>query len=104
MIELRLLVLCLAYMSHTVRALSGEQIAEDMRASLSAGSGVYLSSDHKYSEETTPRWDVYDAPLYTVAVKPVLTRDIQIIVSSNLFLQHEFYPVRIKYSRRRHSG
>lgn len=76
------LVVVLLYLSRAVLALTGQQIAQDLRASLSAGSAVYLPSDPGYATDTTPRWDVYAPPTYVVAVKPGLVEDVQKVVST----------------------
>jgi hypothetical protein len=78
------LVVGLVYLSCAVLALTGQQIAQDLQASLSTGSGIYLSSNPEYNIKITPRWDVYDPPTYVVAVKPALVGDVQKVVSTCL--------------------
>ncbi|TVY40550.1 FAD-linked oxidoreductase [Lachnellula occidentalis] len=63
-----------------VWALTGPQIAQDLKKSLSAGSEVFLPSDPAYANQTTARWEITAAPTYVVAVKPDSIVDVQKIV------------------------
>ncbi|TVY87011.1 FAD-linked oxidoreductase, partial [Lachnellula willkommii] len=64
-----------------VWALTGSQIAQDLKASLSAGSHVFLPSDPAYANETTARWEITAPPTYVVAVKPDSIVDVQKVVN-----------------------
>ncbi|TGO20463.1 hypothetical protein BPAE_0294g00090 [Botrytis paeoniae] len=65
-------------------AMTALQVAEGLQASLSSGSSIFLSSNVQYSEQITPRWDVYEPPTYQVAVKPALIEDVKAIVSIHI--------------------
>ena len=66
---------------YSVQALTGQDIADHFTSVLSVGSGVYLPAVNNLTEEITPRWNAYNPPTYVVFVKPVLTSDVQKIVS-----------------------
>lgn len=84
MCRLKAIILGFAYIIHNAVAITAQQIAEDLLASLSTGSSVFLLSSSQFSEQITPRWDVYEPPTYQLAVKPALTEDIQAIVSIHM--------------------
>ena len=60
---------------------SADEIADYFRHCLSPGSSVYITSDPAAANATTPRWDLWSAPTYIVAVKPALRGDVQKVVS-----------------------
>lgn len=61
-------------------ALTGQQIAADLRPSLSSETGFFFPKDANYTSETVQRWNEYDAPSYAVSIKPTTAQDIQSIV------------------------
>lgn len=75
-----------ALFSQSTAAINGTLVAQDFRAILSQGSGIYLPSDENWEDETTQRWNLWNAPTYVISVKPALVEDVQKIVSYFLFL------------------
>ncbi|TVY94171.1 FAD-linked oxidoreductase [Lachnellula willkommii] len=60
--------------------LNGTRIAHDLGSILSPKSSIYLPSDLHWANETTQRFNSWDAPTYVVSVKPGLTEDAQKVV------------------------
>ncbi|KAF2008706.1 FAD-binding domain-containing protein [Aaosphaeria arxii CBS 175.79] len=71
----------LLFLVNVVSAMtSANEIADYFRNCLSSGSSVYLTSDPASVNATTPRWDLWSAPTYIVAVKPALRGDVQKVI------------------------
>ena len=66
-----------------VAAINGTLVAQDFRELLSQGSGIYLASDENWENETTQRWNLWNAPTYVVSVKPALVEDVQKVVGNS---------------------
>jgi hypothetical protein len=66
-------------------ALNGTQIAHDLGSALSPQSSIYFPSDGNWLNETTQRYNSWDAPTYVVSVKPALKEDVQKVVKRLLF-------------------
>ncbi|KAF2816389.1 FAD-binding domain-containing protein [Mytilinidion resinicola] len=54
-----------------------EKIASDLGSTLSPSSSIYLPSDENWTNETTQRWNQWNAPSYVVSVKPAIKEDVQ---------------------------
>jgi hypothetical protein len=83
MLTLVSLVLALVFLQPpAVCAVTGQQIARDLRSELSSGCEIVLTSDDSAyaAGNFTPRYDVAAPPTYTVAVKPMLAADVQKVV------------------------
>jgi hypothetical protein len=65
-------------------ALSGPQIARDLRSILSPGTGIFLPTDTNWANETTQRFQAWSAPSYVVSIKPAVKGDVQKVVSLTL--------------------
>ncbi|KJZ75227.1 hypothetical protein HIM_05421 [Hirsutella minnesotensis 3608] len=62
------------------RALTGEQIVQQLRTQLSPASEIVLTSDAAYAKDFTPRFSITNQPAYVVAVKASLVKDVQTII------------------------
>ena len=65
---------------------TGKQIAAYFETHLSGLSQVYLPGSTNYTQDVTPRWDLYRTPSYVVAVKPASVSDVRIVVSIQICL------------------
>jgi hypothetical protein len=72
----------LTVLQPAVWGLTGQQIVSDLRAQLSSGSEIVLTSDAAYASDFTARFDITAPPTYSVGVKPALAGDVQKVVSS----------------------
>ncbi|KAF2792080.1 FAD-binding domain-containing protein [Melanomma pulvis-pyrius CBS 109.77] len=67
--------------SRSLARLDGTKIAHDLQSILSPESAVFLLGNSSALIDTTPRFNVWHSPTYTVSVKPAFPRDVQKVVS-----------------------
>lgn len=65
-------------------ALNGSEIALHLESILSLRSGIFLPTDKNWLNETTQRYQAWNAPTYVVSIKPASKEDVQDVVHSPL--------------------
>jgi hypothetical protein len=75
-----ILALCLANFQVSF-SLSGDDIARQLRSSLSPESGIYLPNDPQWQKKALQLWSQWKAPTFIVSVKPKQQQDLQKVVS-----------------------
>ncbi|CAI6338016.1 unnamed protein product [Periconia digitata] len=74
-----ILALCLVNL-HLSSALSGEEIAKQLRSSLSPESGIYLPNDTEWQSKVLQPWNQWKAPVFKLSVKPNEQQDVQKVI------------------------
>jgi hypothetical protein len=82
-----ILALCLVNV-YSSFALSGEEIAKDLRSSLSPESGIYLPGDPQWQTNVLQPWNQWSAPNFKLSVKPKQQEDVQKVVSEPIPVNH----------------
>jgi hypothetical protein len=61
-------------------AFNSTSVASELRSLLSPSSSIFLPSDPDWAQETTQRFDSWNAPTYILSVTPSSKEDIQKVV------------------------